>query len=51
MGGLELSEECSHVWGRGKQGGAEVGVEPAIVVWSSVSPAAAPELDGPAELG
>ena len=32
-------------------GGAEVGVEPAIVVWSSVSPAAAPELDGPAELG
>ena len=45
MGGLELSEECSHVWGRGKQGGAEVGVEPAIEVWSSVSPAAALELE------
>lgn len=49
MGGLELSEECSHVWGRGQQGRAEVGVEPAM--WSSVSPAAAPELEGPAELG
>ena len=51
MDGLELSEECSNVWGRGKQGRAEVGVEPATVVWSLVSPAAAPEMEGPAELG